>query len=146
MLKHFSAFVPLLATGACEHSSDDVDSEVVANDTAASCSADSDLETSGREVDFGEVRVGDGETLRLALSAVGTCDTHVSAATMTNPDFWISTAPGFVPPFELEAGSGVYWELVYVPSAVEADTGTLLIDSDDPTEPRIEIELNGQGT
>ncbi len=146
MLKHLPPLAQFLGVAACAPPSVGLNSGESADDTATSCASESDLETSGRELDFGEVRVGDGETLRLELSAAGTCDTQVSAATMTNPDFRISTAPGFVPPFELEAGSGMYWELVYVPSAVEADTGTLLIDSDDAAEPTIEIELNGQGT
>lgn len=146
MSRQLLALILCIAVVTCEHSPGNVDSETGAADTATSCATDSDLEIDSREVDFGDVPVGDGGLLRLPLSAVGTCPTQVIASTMTNPDFRLSTAPGFKPPFELEAGSAVYWELVYSPTTVGADTGTLLIDSDDAEEPRIEVELTGRGT
>jgi len=90
--------------------------------------------------------VGSSTTLRVTLDAVGSCATHVGGAGFDNADFSLSTAPGFEPPFTLNAATSVEWDIVYHPAEVGSDIGTLEIASDDAAEPSIEVELHGDGS
>ncbi len=96
-------------------------------------------------VNFGNVAVGGNATLNVALSNSGAMPCTVSGmARLGSTDFSIGGAAP-LPPFDVNAGSPVNVPVVYTPSGAGADTGTLVVSSNDPVNPVLNVGLNGNG-
>lgn len=96
-------------------------------------------------VNFGNVAVGGNATLNVTLSNSGTMPCTVSGlAKLGSADFSIGGAAP-LPPFDVNAGSPINVPVVYTPSGVGADAGTLAVTSNDPVNPILNVGLNGNG-
>jgi hypothetical protein len=105
--------------------------------------------TSSPAVAFGDVHVfrqpGQSQTLALRVTNSGG-----SALEVTSIGLGPGTSPDFaVTPTQLAgaiaAGDGVDLTLSYAPTAVGPDTGTLVLTTNDPLTPRLEVPLTGNG-
>jgi len=94
---------------------------------------------------WGTVPSGGAVTRSVTITSVGTGDLEVSAITFdttnTSEDFTleVNPAPVTLPPSYTEQ-----IDVVYAPSDDGADSGTLLVESNDPDIPVVEIPLSGE--
>jgi hypothetical protein len=93
-------------------------------------------------LDFGGVSVGQVKDLPLTVNNTGNATLTVSSITSNNPRFSV-TAP--VVPFNVAAGAQASVTVRFVPSARGPQTGTLSLNSNDPTHARVDVPLAGNG-
>ncbi len=104
--------------------------------------------TSTPAVHFGEVPIFSGggyEEQIVVISNSGGSDLSflaIGLSSGSSPDFTIN--PQTLPP--LAPGGSVQLAVRYSPQAVGQDNGTLVIDTNDPANPQVQIPLLGQGT
>ncbi|RMF88735.1 MAG: choice-of-anchor D domain-containing protein, partial [Nitrospinota bacterium] len=122
--------------------SDDPDESVVPvqlSGTGIAC----DLLVNPLALDFGLTEIGQTQTLTTTLTNLGSADCHISALTLGgSADFHLNPATP-VPPFVVAPGGTAEVSVDYSPSDFVDDTGTLEIDSDDPDQPVITVDLSG---
>ncbi|MEN8179121.1 MAG: choice-of-anchor D domain-containing protein [Pseudomonadota bacterium] len=100
------------------------------------------------ELDFGTVLFGETSTEIMELQNSGSVTCNVSDLYVINEfclagtGFALNAAP--TPPFPVDAGGSVSISVDYSPcEEVGDDTGTLVVMSDDPENPKIEVNLIG---
>ncbi|MFZ0391466.1 MAG: choice-of-anchor D domain-containing protein [Calditrichia bacterium] len=93
-------------------------------------------------LDFGLVSVGDTATQTLNIQNVGTDTLTITGMTFNNTAFF-SNIPSF--PVIIPEGSGLAVQVSFAPQNVGQTIGLLSIDSDDPDEPMVTVDLAGQG-
>lgn len=102
-----------------------------------------DIDVSERTVDFGEVAQGDDDTRVLTVHNTGAAPLRLGQLTLTGSGaFSLLTDPSG---FEVPASQYATVVLRYTPGANAGDDATLMIPSDDPDEPAIEVLLIGNG-
>ena len=89
-------------------------------------------------LDFGTVYLGYERTLPVVIKNDGRAELHVVSITVDDPAITLDTSAATVPPF-----GAVTVSARYVPQSERALSGSLRIESDDPDEPSISIELAG---
>jgi len=90
------------------------------------------------QLDFGTVYLGYERTLPVVIKNDGRAELHVTSITVDHPEITLDATSATIPPF------GAVTVLArYVPESVGPLSGALRIESDDPDEPSISIELAG---
>ncbi len=117
---------------------------------AAACrtslqSAQPRLSLSAKRLDFGAVPVLNVKSLPLVLTDDGEAPLAVSSTTLTPADgpFAISGSP----PATVQGGGGqATLTVTFTPPDEESYQGTLVLSTDDPTQPSVTVDLTGQGS
>jgi hypothetical protein len=90
-------------------------------------------------LDFGKVKVGSSDTLLLNVSNSGfRGPLRISSVTSGNPRFNAPSGP-------LPAGESITIPIWYTPLASITDTGVVIITSNDPIVPFLDIRVRGKG-
>jgi MYXO-CTERM domain-containing protein len=98
------------------------------------------LETDVTSYDFGEVEVGDVVNLELPIRNVGELDLEGTAGTLGST--WFSSYPEY---FLAGPGHEDGMVVTFAPSGVGAVSATILLESNDPARPSVEVTLTGTG-
>lgn len=129
--------------GAVEIASDDPDEPVALLSLAGEAFVLPDIEVDPEEVDFGLIEVGLTASDAIAVRNLGAGPLSVTSVQLSGGGelaFLSPDLPGTVP-----AGGEVTIEVTYTPVDDSSDVGSLTLQSDDPDEPVVEIELLGDG-
>ena len=103
-----------------------------------------DIEVTPLEIDFGPVDMGTVDSDVVLISNVGTGDLTVDLPLLTGSiDFAISASQF---PTTIAPGTSEMVLVDYAPSDLTPDTGEIAIDSDDPDEPTVTVQLLGDAT
>ncbi len=102
-----------------------------------------DIEVDPLLVDFGDVKLYVLETEWVTISNVGTADLEIyGCSEHGDPEFTIETDPtGTV----LAPGDSVQMEVGYEPHYESGSVGTVDVDSNDPLDPTVVVDLIGNG-
>ncbi|MCK6526059.1 choice-of-anchor D domain-containing protein [Myxococcota bacterium] len=95
---------------------------------------------------WGAVPTGAAQPRTVLIRSVGTADLDLSSVSLspgTSFDFSLSGDPA---PVLLEPGAETVAEVVYAPTDDTDDVGSLLVESDDPDSPLVEVPLSGSRT
>lgn len=99
------------------------------------------LDVKPESIDFGLTMVADTAIRQIFVSNIGIHDTVVvTGITSTNPAFSTDAALFDVPP-----GATNVLPLLYSPTSVHVDTGTIVLTSNDPNKPSAGVSIRGQG-
>ncbi|MBM4130651.1 choice-of-anchor D domain-containing protein, partial [bacterium] len=106
-----------------------------------------DVEIADPQLAFGGVPVGERAALSLTVSNRGCSDLAVLATAFSNPDFAYGggAMPG-TPVLVIAPQSSGELPVLYAPTELAADTGTLLLTTADGDEPVVAVQLTGIGT
>lgn len=106
---------------------------------------DPDIDVTPLEVDFGKLAVIDAETVSetVTIANVGEGDLHILSIELDSAESNFEV--GAVGSVLVPAGSQTELAVSYTPSTAAADEDTVLITSDDPDEPVVEVLLLGEG-
>jgi beta propeller repeat protein len=105
-----------------------------------------DIDASFLAHDFGEVEVGLSEAVGLTISNTGSFPLTINdVAFQEGSSIDISVTYEVEMPFVLRGGRSFDVTITYTPSAAEAVSAVLEIDSDDADEASIAVELSGMG-
>ncbi len=102
-----------------------------------------DIDVDMDSMDFGMVYVGETGTITLTIDSIGNGPLTISAIGVTD-DAGVFTVSN-TGPIELTAGGQAQVEVSFTPTDAVDYTGTIIIDSDDPSDPSVEVELLGAG-
>ena len=107
------------------------------------------IDVSPEEINFGSVDVGETATARLTLSNAGEGQLAIWGvyyAELDGDEFPAPALPaGFALGDTIEPGFPIEISLTYTPTDDTTDEGSLIIISDDPVTPQIEIPVKGNG-
>jgi Abnormal spindle-like microcephaly-assoc'd, ASPM-SPD-2-Hydin/CARDB len=92
-------------------------------------------------LNVGTVSVGTSLTAPFTISNSGNAPLTVTGITSSNGQFTVSPATGTV-----AAGGSLTVTVTFAPAAVGAQSGTLTIASNDPTQPTLTVAVSGTGT
>jgi len=95
-------------------------------------------------LEFGEVPSGGESTLSVTVSSVGTADLEIAAVDLdgtTAPEFTLTLDPA---PLSLAPGYTTQVDVTFAPTEEGLAEGLLLIESNDPDVPLVEIPLSGE--
>jgi photosystem II stability/assembly factor-like uncharacterized protein len=92
-------------------------------------------------LDFGDVKVGSRDTLRVQISNGGISDTlRIGSIVPTSARFTVSPSAMVLAPHAAQTLS-----VIYTPAAAAPDTGAVLISSNDTGTPVFSLKVSGQG-
>lgn len=95
---------------------------------------------------FGQVRVGQPQSLSISLQNTGTGPLTVSGIMFSGTDAQRFSTANVGTPFTIQPGtSAATFQVVFTPTSVGSALATLAIASDDPDSPNIQIPLSGEG-
>jgi hypothetical protein len=119
--------------------------EILARGTGLAASAGPPhLLVSARQLDFGEVNIGEFQETPLAVTNTALGDLVVSNLSWSGDgDFAISSPPEL--PFTLTAGESQSLVIHFTPAWIGTRAGNLRITSNDQDEPELMINLSGTG-
>ncbi|HRY50596.1 MAG TPA: choice-of-anchor D domain-containing protein [Candidatus Paceibacterota bacterium] len=100
------------------------------------------IQVSPSSLDFGSVLIGQNKTLILIVQNPGTAALTVTALTSDNPLFQIVAQPI---PFSVLPDSSTSISVRFAPSAATGAAGRLSIASNDPSQPSLNVNLQGVG-
>ncbi len=95
-------------------------------------------------IDYGAVPSGGSVAETVTVTSVGTGDLQVTGMVLsvgTSPDFTLANNPA---PIVLVPSSSTTVDVVYAPSDGVPDAGVLVITSNDPDTPEVQIPLSGE--
>ncbi|NCA86537.1 MAG: choice-of-anchor D domain-containing protein [Clostridia bacterium] len=94
------------------------------------------------EFNFGTVAVGDSAVWNMPIQNTGTADLTINALDypMSVPIYSLETFPQVIEP-----GNATEIEIIFKPTQVYTLNAPLIIQSNDPVTPEVEIELTGEG-
>jgi hypothetical protein len=104
-----------------------------------------DINLDPATLDFGTIFIGDTMVMTAQLQNPGTADLQVSGITLssgTSNDFTFSPAP----PFSVTPDGSQTLTVTYTPGDEGLDSGSLVIESNDPDEPTVDLQLIGTAT
>ncbi len=99
------------------------------------------IEMSAASVDFGEVDVGVLSIREVTLSNTGTADLIVLELELAQTGLSV----GLTPPFAIPPDQARAVEVRFLPQREGELAGTLVVRSNDPDEPEVEVAINGSG-
>jgi hypothetical protein len=105
-----------------------------------------DIAVSPSNLSFGAVPPGGSATLGVMVSNIGDADLEVIDVSLgggSSPDFEITSTDGL--PAVLAPGEMADVEVTFSPMGTALETGTLEIQSDDPDESLVVVDLSGSG-
>ncbi|MGD8394257.1 MAG: PKD domain-containing protein [Candidatus Eiseniibacteriota bacterium] len=99
-------------------------------------------------LDFGEVPQGTTSTLNLTIENLdpsSSCELEISNFELAGGGgvFTFPNLPGL--PFIVQGGSSVILQVVFAPSAPTTYNGTITIESNDATNPSVQVTVTGEG-
>jgi len=121
-------------------SSNDPDSPLMSVPAHLDVTGAPDLAMDDRPISFGTIFVGGSANRTVSLSNAGVLPLHVTSIQATPSAFQES-----VPAFDLNPGETRAIEIRFAPSFQGAQTGSLVIASDDPDRATVTIPLEGLG-
>ncbi len=130
-------------TGTLTAEGDGGSTPVIVNLSATAVSLQPQLSLSSANINFGSVSSGLKATSNLVLTNSGATNLTISLLTLTGADFAIS---GISTPATVPAGQSVAAVVTFSPTAAGSTTGSLVITSNDPTNPTLAVPLSGTGT
>lgn len=92
-------------------------------------------------LNFGNIQVGNSQTLNEAVTNTGESDVNIASDTLTGTGY---TVNNFSPPVTLTAGQSYTFSVTYAPQTTGSAPGNILISSD-ASDPSLNIPLSGQG-
>ncbi|MBI5394121.1 MAG: choice-of-anchor D domain-containing protein [Verrucomicrobia bacterium] len=93
---------------------------------------------------FGAVNTGANKAMTVTVSNTGNAALTVSGVTLTGSlDFSLQSPPAT--PFSVAANGSVTLSAQYAPTGIGADSGSIVIASDDPDSPSASVSLSGTG-
>ncbi len=105
-----------------------------------------EIEVTPLSLDFGDLPAGSSATRQIVVASAGIPNLEILSVQLgsgSSDDFEIVSVPTL--PTELASGNSFFVQVRYRPSSVGADSGTLLIESDDSDESIIAVSLAGNG-
>jgi hypothetical protein len=105
-----------------------------------------DIDVNPLVYDFGDVEVGTSEIMIVTIANVGAGDLEVNSISFgsgSSDDFSITAAPSI--PVLLDPGLSIDVEINFAPDAIGPSTAVLVINSNDPYQGVVEVELSGEG-
>ena len=128
--------------GQIDIPSNDPDEPVVVLNILAPAAAP-DIEVDPLLVDFGDVKLYTQETEWVTISNIGTADLEIyDCSEHGDPEFIITSNPmGSL----LSPGDSVQMEVAYEPHYEAGSYGTIDVDSNDPVDPTVVVDLVGNG-
>lgn len=99
------------------------------------------IELSFDQYDFGNVNIGSSGSINLIITNAGTGDLTISGFNFSSNRF----SSTFAVPQTITAAGSVNASLLFTPLVTGPAFGTLTIDSNDPIEPQVHVELEGYG-
>ena len=102
-----------------------------------------DINVSPLSVDFGSVPLGSSSTRDVTVSNTGTAVLHINNITISDGEFAINS--GDISGTDLAPGASSTVTIVFTPSAVVAQSGTMTVTSNDPDEGSVNVSLSGIG-
>ncbi len=143
----FSVSVKPAATGSVTGTLSVVDdaatTPMVLNLTANAVTPTPQISPSSSSVDFGTVSVGTSGTKNLTITNAGGSDLTISLLQLTGAEFTLS---GITTPKTITTGQSASVTFTFTPTAAGSSTGSLVITSNDPGKPTLNIALTGSGT
>jgi PKD repeat protein len=133
-------------TGSIVVTSNDADEPEATVALAGAGVGTPDIAVEPAAIDFGPVFVGSTQarTVRIVNEGTGALDvTSIALGTGTSPD--IVLIAGFAGVL-LPPGGEVTVSIEYTPGELAADSGALVLTSDDPDEPTVTVAITGSGT
>lgn len=97
----------------------------------------------GATVDFGLVPVLNDKTVEVPLLNIGRADLNVTALTVQSADGTFTLGEGTT---LVAAGQTVNVKVTFTPKEEAKSRGVLVIESDDQNNPRVEVQLEGEGS
>lgn len=91
---------------------------------------------------FGSVAVGQSKDLQLTVRNTGSAPLNIASITSSDPQFTISLP---TTTFALPANGSININVRFAPTTAGAKTGTLSINSNDPSRPRVDVAMTGTG-
>jgi Protein of unknown function (DUF1573)/Abnormal spindle-like microcephaly-assoc'd, ASPM-SPD-2-Hydin len=113
------------------------------NLSATGMSSQPQLVVNPTVMNFGNVSTGLKTTNNLVLTNTGSTNLTISLLALTGADFSIS---GITTPATLTAGQSAQLAVSFSPAASGSSSGSLLITSNDPVNPTLNVTLSGTGT
>jgi len=104
-----------------------------------------EIDVSPMSLDYGDVFIGSSSSLSVTIANIGSADLDVTSIALgagTSGDFAITSGPASI---VVAPGANTTVEVAYSPSDYGADSGTLVIESDDADEPEVTVSLSGNG-
>jgi len=99
-----------------------------------------DIELSASSLDFGTQLLGDAATRSVTLGNNGTDLLHVTALTLSDPDYTTGATP-----FDLPVGETRDVTITFRPTRSGSIPATLGVTSNDPDQPHAQVALSGTG-
>ncbi len=100
-----------------------------------------DIDLSETAYDFGGVTIGESDDWELLISNLGDEILNVTSITSDEPAF----TTNFVPRFPIPPGAYATITVTFTPLEEIVYSGVLTIESDDPDEPEVTVDLTGEG-
>lgn len=98
------------------------------------------------DLGFGDQQVGTTTRRRLVLHSVGTGDVHVSGISGATADVTVQPRPAAATfPMTLAGGEHRVFDVAFTPSATGDRGAFLMVTSDDPDHPAVEMKVTGFG-
>ncbi|MGC6509074.1 MAG: choice-of-anchor D domain-containing protein [Myxococcota bacterium] len=106
------------------------------------------IEVDPLDIDFGTVSMGEQRSASVFVQAGGSGILGISDLYTSSSEFMVSLPPGFDLPVALSPGLGLELEVFFTASDDAPVTGSLTIESNDPTASEVHVSLgaNGGGT
>ena len=92
---------------------------------------------------YGDVAVGMNQSQTVSVSNIGTATLTISDLFVTGSAFSLSETA--ILPLVLEPGAAVQVDVTYEPAVVGSDTGTLVLQSNDPNNAEVIVSIGGSG-
>jgi hypothetical protein len=100
------------------------------------------VEVAPQSLNFGNVATGESLVSMLTVRNMGNAPLNISSITSSDQQFTISLP---TTTFTLPAGSSIKVNVRFAPTSAGAKTGTLSINSNDPSRPRLDVPMTGTG-
>ncbi len=95
--------------------------------------------------DLGDACIGDSESGALEVCNIGEGFLVVGSITSSNPRFTVAPPPGGYP-LVLGPSACQDVQVTFTPTATGAQTATLTVNSNDPVDPSVAVQVSGAGT
>ena len=141
----YSPVNPGMVTGALVIESNDPDTPSGPMNLMGTGKSAPIIQVKPETLDFGTVAIRESATLQATITSIGTANLEVKSISLaqgTSQEFQFTTREF---PFTIPAGGSETVMVTYSPEDQEKDIGALLIKSNDPDTPSVQLNLVGTG-